>query len=79
MQMTGLDYKIMEMAARIRELREISHFTPEEMAAKTDTDVATYLNCERYHRRSQPHAAVLYTYKTRRRPAHRRGPWHGVL
>ena len=47
MQMTGLDFKIMEMASRIRELREISHFTPEEMAAKTDTDVATYLKCER--------------------------------
>ena len=47
MQMTGLDYKIMEMAARIRELREISHYTPEEMAAKTDTDAETYLKCER--------------------------------
>ena len=47
MQMTGLDFKIMEMAARIRELREIRHFTPEEMAAKTDTDAATYLKCER--------------------------------
>ncbi len=47
MQMTGLDYKIMEMAARIRELREISRFTPEEMAAKTDVDADTYLACER--------------------------------
>ena len=30
--MTGLDYKIQEMAQRIRELREVTHFTAEEMA-----------------------------------------------
>ena len=45
-QMTGLDYKIQEMAARIRELREIQGLTPEEMAAKTDVTVADYLLCE---------------------------------
>ena len=50
MQITGLDFKIMEMAARIRELREISRFTPEEMAAKTDVDAGTYLACERGER-----------------------------
>jgi hypothetical protein len=32
-QMSGLDFKIREMAARIRELREITRYTPEEMAA----------------------------------------------
>ena len=31
-QMSGLDFKIREMAARIRELREITRYTPEELA-----------------------------------------------
>lgn len=44
---TGLDYKIKEMAARIRELREIEALTPEEMAVKTDVTVDEYLLCER--------------------------------
>lgn len=44
---TGLDYKIKEMAARIRELREIEGLTPEEMAVKTDVTVDEYLLCER--------------------------------
>lgn len=43
---TGLEYKISEMAARIRDLREISGFTPEEMARKTDVSVEEYLACE---------------------------------
>ena len=34
-QMTGLNYKIQEMAHRIRELREIENFTIAEMANKT--------------------------------------------
>ena len=33
--MTGMDFKIREVAGRIRELREISGFTVEEMAART--------------------------------------------
>ena len=45
-QMSGLDFKIREMAARIRELREITRYTPEEMAAKTDVTVEEYLDCE---------------------------------
>jgi len=44
--MSGLDFKIQEMAARIRELREITRYTPEEMAAKTDVSKEEYLNCE---------------------------------
>ena len=44
--MTGLDYKIREMAGRIRELREIEGKTPEEMAASTDVSVQEYLRCE---------------------------------
>ena len=45
-QMSGLDFKIREMAERIRELREITRYTPEEMAAKTDVTVEEYLECE---------------------------------
>ena len=45
-QMSGLDFKIREMAERIRELREITRYTPEEMAAKTDVTTEEYLACE---------------------------------
>ncbi|MDO4748555.1 MAG: AMP-binding protein [Eubacteriales bacterium] len=45
-QMTGLDYKIQEMAARIRELREIQNLTVEQMAKKTDVTVSEYIDCE---------------------------------
>ncbi|MBO5931075.1 MAG: AMP-binding protein [Clostridia bacterium] len=44
--MSGLDYKIREMAERIRELREITRYTPEEMAAKTDVTIEEYLASE---------------------------------
>ncbi|MBQ4274314.1 MAG: AMP-binding protein [Clostridia bacterium] len=44
--MSGLDFKIREMAERIRELREITRYTPEEMAAKTDVTIEEYLACE---------------------------------
>ena len=43
---TALDYKIQEMAARIRELREIVGHTPEAMAEKTGVSVEEYLRCE---------------------------------
>ena len=45
-QITGLDYKIREMASRIRELREIEGFSPEQMAQKTDVTTEEYLLCE---------------------------------
>ncbi len=41
-----IDLKIREMAQRIRELRLIENYTPEEMAAKTDVSVEEYLLCE---------------------------------
>ena len=44
--MTELDQKILEMARRIRELREIEGKTPEEMAQATDTTLQEYLDCE---------------------------------
>ena len=43
---TALDYKIKEMAARIRELREIVGHTPEMMAEKTGVSVEEYNRCE---------------------------------
>ncbi len=45
-KITGLEFKIQEMAARIRELRQIENLTPEEMAVKTDVSVEEYLDCE---------------------------------
>ena len=42
----NLDYKIKEMAARIKELREIVGFSVEEMAQKTDVTPEEYLLCE---------------------------------
>ena len=46
MQITGLDYKIREMASRIRELREIEGISPEEMARRTGTTTEEYLEAE---------------------------------
>ena len=39
--MTGMAYKIRETAARIRELREITGITIEEMAARTGLSVGS--------------------------------------
>ena len=44
---TGLSVKIMEMAARIAELRDIEGLTPSQMAQRTDLTVSQYLACER--------------------------------
>ena len=43
---TGMDYKIREVAGRIRELREISGLTVEEMARHTGVSVDEYMACE---------------------------------
>ena len=45
-KMTGMDFKIREVAQRIRELREVSGFTVEEMAQRTDLSVEEYIQCE---------------------------------
>ncbi len=45
-QITGLDFKIKEMAARIKELREIEALSVEEMASKTAVSAEEYLACE---------------------------------
>ncbi len=45
-KMTGLDFRIRDMAARIRELRQIEGLTVGEMAQKTDVTEQEYLRCE---------------------------------
>ncbi|MDO4939692.1 MAG: AMP-binding protein [Lachnospiraceae bacterium] len=42
----GLDYKISEMAARIRDLRELKGFSIEDMAEKTGITPDEYIACE---------------------------------
>ena len=42
-QLTGMTYKIKEMAARIRELREVTGLTVEEMAQRTGLTVEEYM------------------------------------
>ncbi len=42
-----LDFKIQEIAGRIRELRELENKTAEEMSSLTDTTVEEYLECEK--------------------------------
>ncbi|MBR6633486.1 MAG: AMP-binding protein [Clostridia bacterium] len=45
-QITGLDFKIKEMAGRIRELREIEGLSADEMAKKTGVALDEYVSCE---------------------------------
>ncbi len=44
--MTGMDFKIREVAGRIRELREISGFSQAEMAERTGVSLEEYIRCE---------------------------------
>ena len=44
--MTAMTYKIKEIAGRIRELREITGLSVEEMAKRTGISVEEYLQCE---------------------------------
>ena len=45
-KITGLDYKLREMAGRIRELREVSGLSIEEVAQRTGLTVDEYVQCE---------------------------------
>ena len=45
-QITALDFKIKEMAARIKELREIQNLTTAQMAEKTGVSENEYIECE---------------------------------
>ena len=44
-KMTGLTFKLHEMASRIRELRLIEGWTEEEMAVKTGVTLEEYMAC----------------------------------
>ena len=57
-QISGLEFKIHEMAGRIKELREIEGYSLEEMAAKTGVDVSEYIDCE--EGRSDLNFAFIY-------------------
>ena len=57
-QTTGLNFKIQEMAHRIRELREIENYTIAEMAMKTGVSEQEYIDCEMG--RSDLNFAFLY-------------------
>ncbi|MBR2926482.1 MAG: AMP-binding protein [Clostridia bacterium] len=46
MDIKGLDFKIREMASRIRELREIEGITQEDMAQSVGVSVEEYIRCE---------------------------------
>ncbi len=46
-EIAGLNYKIKEMAGRIKELREIEGISPEEIALKAGVSLDEYLACER--------------------------------
>ena len=45
-KMTGITYKIREMAGRIRELREVTGISQEEMATRTGVTLEEYRLCE---------------------------------
>ena len=45
-EITGLDLTLQEMAARIRELRQVEGLSPAQMAEKTGVTAAEYLACE---------------------------------
>ena len=45
-RITGMDLKIREVAGRIRELREVSGYTQEEMARRTGVSLEEYRDCE---------------------------------
>ena len=57
-QMTGLDFKLGEIAGRIRELREIEGLTTADMAKKTAVSEEEYLACE--NGRSDLNFASIY-------------------
>ena len=57
-QMTGLDFKLGEIAGRIRELREIEGLTAADMAKKTAVREEEYLACE--NGRSDLNFAFIY-------------------
>ena len=58
-QMTGITYKIKEMAQRIRELREITGLTVEEMASRTGLTVEEY----EQHEAGNRNLSIAFLYR----------------
>ena len=56
---TGITYKIKEIAARIRELREITGLTVEEMAQRTDLSVEEYIQ----HEEGNRNLSIAFLYR----------------
>ena len=56
---TGADYKTREVAGRIRELREVSGYSVEEMAERTGVSVEEYIQCEAGNR----NLSVAFLYR----------------
>ena len=59
MQMTGMTYKIQEMARRIRELREITGLSVEEMAKRTNLSVQEYIE----HEAGNRNLSIAFLYR----------------
>ena len=57
-QIKELDFKIKEIAGRIKELREIENLSVSDMAQKTGVSEAEYLACE--NGESDLHFAFIY-------------------
>ena len=57
--MTGMDFKIQQIASRIRELRLISGFSLEEMAQRTALSVEEYAACEA----GQRNLSIAFLYR----------------
>ena len=57
-QMKELDFKIKEIAGRIKELREIENLSVAEMAKRTGVSEEEYLSCEKGE--SDLHFAFIY-------------------
>ena len=58
-KMTGLDFKIREVAGRIRDLREVNGLTIEEMAQRTGLSVEEYTA----HEEGSRNLSIAFLYR----------------
>ena len=57
--MSGMDYKIREVAGRIRELREVNGYSVEEMAQRTGLSVEEYIA----HESGSRNLSIAFLYR----------------
>ena len=57
--MTGLDFKIREVAGRIRDLREVNGLSVEEMAQRTGLTTEEYMA----HEEGQRNLSIAFLYR----------------